>query len=233
MTEIIGEETKKDPNAVTAYIYTYSGRKVELEGDGAPSLLDMAVQLGRIPRFAGATEDFWTVLQHSLCAEQLGRYWCEKYEGIVEAMDPAHHPSGREVNMTAYIRLACLLHDAHESLIGDIPSPFKSADMHHVQEDFDARVYKSLGVPKPDNHEEVASVVRLVDQALLGAEGKNFGPPTNGDAWWRRAENELTERAVGTIKRMKKKYHVSDLLSARGFAVIKFKKLAEELVLAV
>lgn len=236
MTEIIGaEETAPqaaDPNAVTRYIYTYSGRKVELDGEGAPSLLDIAVQLGRIPRFAGATEDFWTVLQHSLCAEQLGRYWCDQYEGIVSSMEPVE-VSGRPANMRAYIRLACLIHDAHEALIGDIPSPFKSADMHNVQETFDERLYESLGIPHPRNHKEVTSVVTLVDQALLGAEGKMFGPPTSGDEWWRRVENELTERAQGTISRMKKHYFLKDLVSANGFAVLRFKKLAKELVLAV
>lgn len=233
MTEIIGAEPKGDRNAVTEYIYTYSGNKVEKHGSGAPSLLDIAVQLGRIPRFAGATEDFWTVLQHSLCAEQLGEFWCDTYPGIVENMEPPESHTGRKINMRAFIRLACLLHDSHEALLGDIPAPFKGAETAALQDAFDERLYRNMGIPNPEDHEEVISVVRLVDRALLGAEGKHFGPPTSGDQWWLSVENELTERAESTIKRMKNKYYVSDLVSAQGFAVIKFKSLAEELILAV
>ena len=58
---------------------TLSGRRFEIGTEYAPTIRDIAVGLSRIPRWAGATIQPWSVLQHSLAAGSLGkRVWqCE------------------------------------------------------------------------------------------------------------------------------------------------------------
>lgn len=101
-----------------ASITTYSGRKVSL-ASGVPSLVDIAVHLSKIVRFTGATRGWWTVLDHSLLMQELA------------ALD--HHPPA--------VQLAMLLHDAHEAVFEDTPSPFKPKELHDWQLEVDRRLF--------------------------------------------------------------------------------------------
>jgi 5'-deoxynucleotidase YfbR-like HD superfamily hydrolase len=71
------------------------------------SLDDVAIGLARIPRFLGQSRRKYSVLEHSL-------HVC----GIV---------AERDASAAARTRLAALLHDAHEALTGDIPTPVVNA----------------------------------------------------------------------------------------------------------
>lgn len=82
-------------------IETYSGRFVDLL-DPQPdqiSITDIAVHLSNIVRFGGGVSRFYSVAEHSVrCAEL--------------ASDAA-------------LKMACLLHDAHEAYTLDLPAPLK------------------------------------------------------------------------------------------------------------
>src|SRR5436305_6075053 len=87
-----------------------SGRRLDLL-DPAPldiELEDIAHGLARVARWNGQTvgTHIFSVAQHSLLVEAIGGH-----------LEPALPPSGR---------LALLLHDAPEYVIGDIISPFKA-----------------------------------------------------------------------------------------------------------
>ena len=82
------------------WIETISGMKVDLEHPKAEMIRasDIAIALSNICRFSGHVNQFYSVAQHCvMCANQL------PYE----------------------LKLAGLLHDAHEAYTSDIPSPVK------------------------------------------------------------------------------------------------------------
>ena len=88
-----------------------SGRRVDLLD---PSPLDIEIEdiahgLSRVARWNGQTagRSAFSVAQHSLLVEELAAY-----------IDPG---------MTPALRLATLLHDSAEYVIGDLISPFKAA----------------------------------------------------------------------------------------------------------
>lgn len=97
---------------------TYTGRKVSL-AHGVPSITDIAVHLSKIVRFTGATRGWWTVLDHSLLMQEL-------------AARDQHKPD---------VQLALLLHDAHEALFEDTPSPFKPEALSEWQMKVDIRIF--------------------------------------------------------------------------------------------
>ncbi len=90
------------------WVQTASGRKFPLFGPSPEDVLivDIGHALSRLPRFNGHTigPEPWTVAAHSLLVESL--------------MPTAAGPD---------LRLAALLHDAHEAYIGDMVSPLKAA----------------------------------------------------------------------------------------------------------
>lgn len=99
--------------AESFWVQTRSGRAVDLL-DTKPEQIyaeDLAVQLARIPRWNGATvgrpSEIYPVAMHSI---------------LVSMLLPADSPSA--------LKLAALLHDAHEAYIGDMPSPVKWAIRH-------------------------------------------------------------------------------------------------------
>lgn len=88
------------------FMITHSGRRVDLPEPqpGQIHIYDVAHHLSRIPRFAGATRMPWSVAAHSLHVCSL-------------AMQRGGTPEAA---------LGALLHDAHEFLLSDIPSPIKA-----------------------------------------------------------------------------------------------------------
>ncbi|THD44775.1 MAG: HD family hydrolase [Bradyrhizobium sp.] len=111
-----------------------SGRRLDLI-DPSPldvEIADIAHGLARVARWNGQTRgpEIFSVAQHSLLVEAL----------FAEASPGASHGE----------RLAALLHDAPEYVIGDMISPFKAAvggDYKRVEERLMAAVFIRFGLP--------------------------------------------------------------------------------------
>lgn len=136
---------------------TLDGVLVTPGGWNAPTVRDIAISLGRTPRFAGQTRVWWSVLHHSLA--------CLAYAAKENAMT----------------QLAVLLHDAHEAVTGDITTHWKSPEMKAHQREIDARLWAMLGVVNPARDSTLVRYIQFVDQALLRGEGRVVGPPNIGE----------------------------------------------------
>lgn len=125
-----------------------SGRRLDLLD---PSPLDIEIDdiahgLARVARWNGQTRGDWafSVAQHSI---------------LVERLAARFNP-----NLERRWRLAALLHDAPEYVIGDLISPFKAAvgvDYHTLEERLEMAVHLRFGLPAklPRN------IVRLIKRA--------------------------------------------------------------------
>jgi hypothetical protein len=87
----------------------------------------IAKQLGKLCRYAGATPDHYSVARHSLVVAALA------------PDDPQH-------------KMAALLHDAHETLTGDILRPmtrmlggFSRHEIYDIQRAIDQQLYSLIG----------------------------------------------------------------------------------------
>ena len=88
-----------------------------------PTLQDIAIGLSRINRYGGQTVVPWSVLDHSFLV--------------------AHLTNTRRAATTEAC-LWALLHDWHEVLTGDIPSPFKTDSQRELQQVLDRRLILAL-----------------------------------------------------------------------------------------
>lgn len=122
--------------------------------NGTPTLVDIVLGLGRMPRYAGQTRRWWTGLHHSLVCCAI-----------------AHHDLKPSREM-----FLCLMHDAHECVTGDVPAFFKPVEMSVWQDEIDERIYKGLGI-WPITPQQ-AAYVKYVDTRALRAEAAIIGPPT-------------------------------------------------------
>jgi hypothetical protein len=133
---------------------THSGRLVNQDRPDAPTLEDIGLGLSRQPRFTGQTRVWFSVLDHSLYV-----------------LDMASDESPE-------VQLATLLHDAHESLTGDVPTGFKPAELRALQKGFlDNLIMEAHypgGITAYDAHEEK---VAEFDARALVAEAIEIGPP--------------------------------------------------------
>ena len=95
----------------------------------APSLETIALALARTPRWRGVTRSFFPVLAHSYLASTLIAY-------------PYHlaHP------MRAELQLHALLHDAAETITGDLPSTWKTEADRAREEAIQRQIYDSLDI---------------------------------------------------------------------------------------
>lgn len=141
------------------YIVTNSGKQVS-PLDGCPSIMDVALGLSRMPRFAGQGRRWWSVLDHSLYIERLARrYFPENVsEGTVVAF-----------------RLCCLMHDAHEAMTGDVPTPFKGTQLRDLQWILDARLLDDL-CPEIRDY-DFSGAGKILDRRALLVEAYKVGPP--------------------------------------------------------
>jgi hypothetical protein len=140
-------------------------------GRNAPSLMDIAVSLSRVPRFGGHTLRPWSVAEHTLACELMGQ-------------------------LRAYGTLILghlLLHDAHEAILGDIPSTWCTDEIKMLKEELDVRIYESLDWPEPDVEEQV--LIKNIDHAAVLAEAQILGPP-GCSAWFGESPPEWALEAV-------------------------------------
>jgi hypothetical protein len=128
-----------------------SGRRLDLI-DPSPldvEIADIAHGLARVARWNGQTQgpEIFSVAQHSL---------------LVEAIYAAETPSPPRA-----ARLAALLHDAPEYVIGDMISPFKAAiggDYKIVENRLMRAIFLRYGLT-PEMAPDVAKAVKAADRA--------------------------------------------------------------------
>jgi hypothetical protein len=159
---------------------TYSGT-APLPGEGTVVPLDIVFHLGRTRRFGGWGNPEWTVLHHSMLVSLI---WLRRY-------------GPKDVHLA-------LLHDAHEYITGDIPSPVKRAigeGVRNLEKALDARIYERLDLGPP----VVDPRVRVVDLAALFIEAYHgFGPKgtfehlRTGD--WPSLETKMRDEVYETVK---------------------------------
>jgi hypothetical protein len=112
------------------YVETFTGKRFYLLGDDENDdsyvcIEDIAFSLSNQPRFNGHVYG-WSVLDHSIFVERILR------------------SQGKPRS----VRLAGLIHDAHECYIGDTPTPVKLAvpELREFENSVQQRVFKGLGV---------------------------------------------------------------------------------------
>jgi uncharacterized protein len=128
-----------------------SGRRLDLL-DPSPldiEIADIAQGLARVARWNGQTsgDHAFSVAQHSLLVESI---FCRLHPGA-----------------TPTERLAALLHDAPEYVIGDMISPFKSVmggDYRQVERRLLAAIHLRFGLPA-ETPERVRNIIKRADQA--------------------------------------------------------------------
>jgi hypothetical protein len=138
-------------------LLTYTDRVLLAEKHEVLSLADIAVSLSRQPRFGGHTRRWWSVLDHTLFCEEL-----------------AHRFFGGD----RLLRLAMLLHDAHEAVTGDVPTDAKGQELRWLQRDLDRAImgrYFPGGYPAYHDLYEV----KQVDLLALRIEAQVVGPPVS------------------------------------------------------
>ena len=107
------------------WMQTYTGRKF-YPADPQPDMIDIrdiAHALSHVARFAGHTDEFFSVGQHS-------------YMMSLRFVDPK-------------LSLEALLHDATEAYLGDVPSPLKALlpDYKVLEKKLDAVIREKFGLP--------------------------------------------------------------------------------------
>ena len=145
-----------------------SGRRLDLLD---PSPLDVEIEdiahgLARVARWNGQTtgEHAFSVAQHSLVVEELA----------------AHLRPGLEPRW----RLAALLHDAPEYVIGDMISPFKAAlglDYKRFEARLAAAIHIRFGLPAEVPH-ELEALIKTADRACAGFEAVTLAGFTPAEA---------------------------------------------------
>jgi len=163
--------------AARAWQRMLSGRRLDLL-DPSPldvEIEDIALGLSRVARWNGQTEGDWafTVAQHSLLVEEL--------------------TAAIKKDLPAQWRLAALLHDAPEYVVGDLITPFKAAvgeDYKALERRLQGAVHLRFGLPAR-LPEAIAKLIKRADKMaayleatqLAGfaeAEAKHiFGKPRN------------------------------------------------------
>jgi len=125
-----------------------------------PLFTDLAVALGRQARFSGHTNHWWSVLHHVYAG-----YYVLRCGGI-----RLHSPT-----MTNW-----LMHDTHEALTSDIPTPFKNEGIRALESKIDEQLWSLFSIPKVG-----AGAARLkeLDRSLCRAEAFALRPPLSTEAF--------------------------------------------------
>jgi hypothetical protein len=129
------------------WMVTKSGKKFDVAAEfPAFDLTDIAYGLSRECRFAGQTNLFFSVAQHSMCVAQL--------------VEPK-------------FKLEALLHDGTEAYLRDIPTPIKNIlpDYLRLERELDVKLRKYFELP-----ETMSQEVQDADRAVLEIERSLFIP---------------------------------------------------------
>lgn len=131
---------------------TLSNILVMPDNDKCPTIEDVAVGLGRIPRFVGQTKRWWPVLLHSLIV----------YDMVADKTE--NKPT----------RLRALWHDGHEAVTEDLPTTWKTTEIKLAQDRIDKRLWAMLKMPEYLQWEY--DLIHSADQAALHSEAFLVGP---------------------------------------------------------
>ena len=145
-----------------------SGRRLDLLD---PSPLDIEIEdiahgLARVARWNGQTYGDWSfsVAQHSV---------------LVERIFAKQNP-----DIARQWRLACLLHDAPEYVIGDMITPFKAILSHHykdVEKRLEVAVHIRFGLPG-DLPERIHKAIKRADKVAAFLEAVQLAGFTEKEA---------------------------------------------------
>lgn len=149
---------------------TYTGRNVwpartappGIDLTVGPSIEDIAVGLSRQSRFAGQTRRFYSVLCHSVIGAL-----------AVDQFDPSNQQ----------LRRWLLLHDAHESVLSDVPTTWGNEILDEDKADLDERIAREHGL---ENHATHLLDIKRYDRALLASEAHALGH-LEAEKWWPRS----------------------------------------------
>lgn len=199
-------------NAVTRYVHSYTGRRIEGPGgEGAPVLVDIAVQTGRQPRFAGATTRFWSVLLHLFVTRLVTK---ELLLGDLDA------------------QLYALMHDDHEGTLGDQPSPFKLPEYSSFCEEVSGRIRTEYRIPGPSS--EAVEIVKYADRLALLAEARTLTPNHEWALTDDPDEEDLVQGTMILVADVMAEYpDYEDVLEEGGRAVQDWIMLASAMIEAV
>jgi 5'-deoxynucleotidase YfbR-like HD superfamily hydrolase len=149
-----------------------SGRRLDLLNPSPNDIEieDIAHGLARVARWNGQTlgEHAFSVAQHALVVED-----------IATSIDP---------DLTRRWRLAALLHDAPEYVIGDLISPFKAAlslDYRAFERRLLEAIHRRFGLP-PALPDRIANAIKTADRiaAYYEATGLAGFTPTEADRYF-------------------------------------------------
>lgn len=123
---------------------TYTG-KISFP-DGCPTLLDIAVSLGREGRYAGAGVRWWPVILHTFVVCDL---------------------------LPSSLKMDGLIHDAPECITGDVPKPVKTDEIEQMEEVLLTSFYRGfkLRFPSPEQRK----IVKQADVAAFRGEVYTVG----------------------------------------------------------
>ncbi len=180
---------------------TFTGTYVTKDNHFAPTPTDIAIHLGKIVRFGGACNGFWTVLHHLFVCHDLG---------LVFARD-----NDFNTRRTLYLLIDLLLHDAHESITSDIPKTWKHEAMNVLQDDLDQRIYSSLGLTLSNID---AHVIKDIDHDALISEAQVVCPKHLGDFF-----EEASEVSKEIVKNVREQYpDYTDTIGSYSLGVRKY-----------
>lgn len=141
---------------------TFSGLHMVPGGTNAPAPVDIATGMCRITRYAGA---IWLPLApHSLLVAELA------YQRSRKLMDWG----------------VGLLHDAHETVTGEVTRHWKPKEMREFEHELDRRIFREYELPYAD-YRERAIFFKECDEAALSAEATMLEYPGWADFY--RKEN--------------------------------------------
>ena len=153
---------------MTTHYYLFAAdRNVFLNGPMAtepqnfPGVVILSRALSQINRFTGHTTRPYSVAEHSVRVTRVAMEECRQEGKTPEALSK--------------IALACLLHDLHEAVVGDVSYPVKKvlgATWTELEERICKGLYDKLGV----SHlmEEHAEDIKYFDLMLLATEKRDL-----------------------------------------------------------
>ena len=171
----------------TQVIYSYTGRLVG-PNNLTPSLQDISTQLGRICRYAGAGVKFWSVLLHSLVVADL---------------------------LPERLKIYGLLHDATESMVGDIPRGFKDQWVSDTEDFMFGRILEEFDIPLLNTAEHME--VKIADDRALAGEVWTVGTASL-QSYYPKRDIEAEELVLFYAS----KFPPEDTIRPDGMAVLEF-----------